>query len=143
MLLYIMHNFNESTELVMSSVDIDRLRIAMSAGISSGPTTLLAEEIARAQVVPQTAIPPDVVTMNSRVKIRDAATGQIKDLTLVYPKDANPDTGCVSVLAPIGSALLGLHIGQTIEWPLPGGRTKRITVVELCYQPESAGDYHL
>lgn len=143
MLMHIMHNYNENTELVMSSVDIDRIRIAMASGLSSGPMTLLVEEIGRAQVVPQTAIPPDVVTMNSRVKVRDATTGQIKELTLVYPKDANPDAGCVSVLAPIGSALLGLHLGQTIEWPLPGGRTKRLTVVEICYQPESAGDYHL
>ena len=143
MLIHIMHHFNENTELVMSSVDIDRIQAAMAASLQPDSTTLLAEEIGRARVVPQTAIPPDVVTMNSRVKIRDSATGQIKELTLVYPKDAKPDAGRVSVLAPIGSALLGLHIGQTIEWPLPGGRTKRITVVELCYQPESAGDYHL
>lgn len=143
MLIRIMRNHNENTELVMSSIDVDRIRTAMTSGLASGSMTLLKEEIARAQVVPQTAIPPDVVTMNSRVKVRDASTGQIKEMTLVYPKDANPDAGRVSVLAPIGSALLGLHIGQTIEWPLPGGRTKRLTVVELCYQPESAGDYHL
>jgi regulator of nucleoside diphosphate kinase len=142
-MIHIMYNLNEYTELVMSSVDIDRIRTAMVSGLSSGPLTLLQEEIGRAQVLPQTAIPPDIVTMNSRVKILDASSGQIKELTLVYPKDANPDAGRVSVLAPIGSALLGLRIGQTIDWPLPGGRIKRITPVELCYQPESAGDFHL
>lgn len=136
-------HFNESTDLVMSSVDVDRIRSAAAVGLQSDSMTLLRDEISRAEVVPQTEIPPDVVTMNSRVKVCDAATGQTRELTLAYPKDANPDTGRVSVFAPIGSALLGLRVGQTIEWPLPGGRTKRLTVTEICYQPESAGDYHL
>lgn len=138
-----MHHFNESTDLVMSAVDIERIRSAVVAGLQADSMTLLRDEISRAEVVPQTEIPTDVVTMNSRVKVRDAAKGQTKELTLVYPKDANPDAGRVSVFAPIGSALLGLRVGQTIEWPLPGGRTKQITVTELCYQPEAAGDYDL
>jgi regulator of nucleoside diphosphate kinase len=59
---------------------------------------------------------------------------------LVYPKDANAAEGKISVLAPIGSALLGLRTGQTIEWQVPHG-TKHIRVVEICYQPEASGDF--
>jgi regulator of nucleoside diphosphate kinase len=57
----------------------------------------------------------------------------------VYPREARDGTGCVSVLAPIGAALLGLQVGQAIDWPLPGGRTKRLRIVEVPYQPEAAG----
>lgn len=132
------------TDLVMTSNDVERLRVAIAAASQGhASVALLREEIARAQIVTQSAIPPDVVTMNSRVKIRDLDSGKISELTLVYPRDADADSGRVSVLAPIGSALLGLHEGQTIEWPLPGNRTKRVTVLQICYQPEAAGDYEL
>jgi regulator of nucleoside diphosphate kinase len=133
---------NTTTEIYLTQRDAERVATAIAASSSHGAsTTLLCEEIARARIVPQSAIPPDVVTMNSRIKIVDANSGAISELTLVYPRDANADLGRVSVLAPLGSALLGLRVGQTMEWPLPSGRVKRVTVLEVCYQPEAAGDY--
>jgi regulator of nucleoside diphosphate kinase len=135
---------NSDSGLVISSTDIARLEAIMTAALqASANAELLREEICRAQVVSQTAIPPDIVTMNSRVRIRDNGTGRINEVTLVYPRDANPDLGRISVLAPIGSALLGLRVGQTIEWPLPGNRSKSVAVLEICYQPEAAGDFNL
>jgi len=129
--------------LVISSVDLARLEPVLTAAHHAPSAELLRDEICRAQILPQTAIPPDVVTMNSRVRVRDDATGRVNELTLVYPRDANADAGRVSVLAPIGSALLGLRTGQSIEWPLPGNRKKSVTVLELCYQPEAARDFEL
>jgi regulator of nucleoside diphosphate kinase len=139
----IMANTTDS-ELIMSSADIARLEAILTAASQTfAAAELLKEEICRAQIVPQTSVPPDVVTMNSRVHVRDNKTGRVNEVTLVYPREANPDTGHISVLAPLGSALLGLRVGQTIDWPLPGGRMKSVTVVEICYQPEAAGDFNL
>ena len=100
----------------------------------------LETELHRAIVVDPRAIPADVVTMNSQVVYEDCETSVQRTVTVVYPKDADAGSGRVSVLAPIGSALLGLRVGQAIEWPVPTG-TKRIRVVEIRYQPEASGDY--
>jgi regulator of nucleoside diphosphate kinase len=78
--------------------------------------------------------------MNSEVVYEDCATGVRRTVRVVFPKDADPARHHVSVLAPIGSALLGLKVGQQIEWQLPAGR-RRISVVEIRYQPEAAGDF--
>ena len=103
----------------------------------------LEEELARAKVVPSDQIPPNVVTMNSRVRFKDESSGTELTVTLVYPGDADASTGRISILAPVGSALIGLSVGDTIEWQLPNGRTKTLRIVELLYQPEAAGDLHL
>ena len=99
----------------------------------------LADELDRAEVVPAERIAGSVVTMNSRVVFRDEETGENREVSLVYPTDSDPERGRISVLSPVGSALLGLSVGQTIDWPLPRGRLKRIRVVEVVYQPEAAG----
>ena len=75
--------------------------------------------------------------MNSTVRLCEQSSGREYELTLVYPGDTGEN--CVSVLAPVGSALLGLAVGREIEWPLPGGQTARIKVLGLSYQPEAAG----
>ena len=93
--------------------------------------------------VPSDQIPPHVVTMNSRVRFKDESSGTELTVTLVYPGDADASTGRISILAPVGSALIGLSVGDTIEWQLPNGRTKTLRIVELLYQPEAAGDLHL
>jgi len=80
--------------------------------------------------------------MNSSADCVDEASNKHYTLTLVYPKDADADAGRISVLAPVGSALLGLRVGQTIDWPGQGGRTLRLKVTAIHYQPESAGDLH-
>jgi regulator of nucleoside diphosphate kinase len=103
----------------------------------------LANELERADVVPPEQIAGNVVTMNSRVVFEDERSGERREVRLVYPHESDVEQGCISVLAPIGSALLGLAVGQTIDWPLPGGQPKRLRIVEVVYQPEQAGHFHL
>ncbi|WP_034053306.1 nucleoside diphosphate kinase regulator, partial [Pseudomonas aeruginosa] len=100
----------------------------------------LEAELSRAQVVGHDEIPPGVVTMNSTVRCREESSGKEYTLTLVYPEDVAGE-GKVSILAPVGTALLGLTIGQTIDWPAPSGKTLKLTLLEIEYQPEAAGDY--
>lgn len=88
------------------------------------------------------AVPSDVITMNSRVRLTDPLTGQTQDYTLVFPADADAAAGRISVLAPLGTAMLGASAGQTIEWEA-GGSTRRLRVEAILYQPEAAGDFHL
>jgi regulator of nucleoside diphosphate kinase len=100
-------------------------------------------ELERAVKVPPDSISADVVTMNSRVLFEDELTGATREVTLVYPKDADPEAGKVSVLSPVGSALLGVRAGQTIDWPASRGRRMRFRVVSVLYQPEAEGRYDL
>ena len=87
-------------------------------------------------------IPPDVVTMNSTVRFKIAETGEDFRLTLVYPKDAQGEPDRISILAPVGSALLGLAVGDELQWPKPGGEISTVRVMEVSYQPERSGDLH-
>jgi regulator of nucleoside diphosphate kinase len=129
--------------IIMSSLDearISRLLESRSCRQSPGVEALMAE-MERATVVPPNEVPPDVVTMNSTVRFTDDSQGREFSLTLVYPQEAaQPDT--VSVLAPVGSALLGLSTGQTIQWQVPGGRTLNLRVLEILRQPEAMGELH-
>jgi len=102
----------------------------------------LAKELARAKIVPPERIPPDVVTMNSRVVLRDLNSDETMTYTLVFPKDADIGAGAISILAPVGTAIIGYAVGDVIEWPVPGG-TRRIRIEQILYQPEAAGDFHL
>jgi len=102
----------------------------------------LQGELERARVVAPDQVPPDVVTMNSRVVLRDADSGDEITCTLVFPVDADMSKGAVSVLAPVGTAILGYREGDTIEWRVPSGQ-KRFTVEKILYQPEAAGDFEL
>ena len=100
----------------------------------------LAPELDRADIVTSLSVPPDVVTMYSRVAFEDKTTGQSRVVTIVYPQDADASEGKISVMAPVGSALLGLSVGQSIEWCFPDGRPRTLRVVELLYQPEAAAN---
>src|SRR5690606_22336584 len=80
--------------------------------------------------------------MNSTVRFQILETGEEFQLTLVYPKDVQGQSDRISVLAPVGSALLGLSVGHELEWPRPGGGVTTVKVVEVVYQPERAGDLH-
>jgi regulator of nucleoside diphosphate kinase len=100
----------------------------------------LESELVRANVVSRDEIPQDVVTMNSRVVFENETTGERREVTLVYPGSADIDAGKVSVLVPIGTALLGLRVGQSIDWELPGGETQRYRIVDVPFQPEAAGE---
>ncbi len=102
----------------------------------------LEEELSSARIVESKDIPPNVVTMNSQVKLRDLDTDKEMVLTLVFPKDANIAAGKISVVSPIGTAILGFAAGDTIEWHVRSA-VKRIKIEETLYQPEAAGDFHL
>ena len=101
------------------------------------PDATLRAELERAIVVAPDAIPPRVVTMNSEVRYRDEHAGVSRQIRIVYPEEANFEQGKVSVLAPVGAALLGLEVGQVIDWKFPGGETRRLRVEEVLYQPET------
>lgn len=102
----------------------------------------LRAELDRAQIVTPQEIPGDVVTMNSKVALLDLDTQEEEVYTLVYPEDANSAEGKISILAPIGTAMLGYRVGDEFEWEVPAGR-RRIRVDKILYQPEASGDYEL
>jgi regulator of nucleoside diphosphate kinase len=131
-------------KIVISATDADRLeRLLESLPNRAFPGKAeLEAELARAEVVDPRDIPPTVVTMNSTVRFKVASSDEEFRLTLVYPKDVDASGGTISVLAPVGSALLGLSQGDEIEWPRPGGGTLRVRIEEVLYQPERAGEYH-
>jgi regulator of nucleoside diphosphate kinase len=97
----------------------------------------LAGELRRARVVPRSQIPRDVVTMNSTVRLRDLETDDEETYTLVYPEEADIEADRLSVLAPIGTALLGYRAGDVVEWPVPAG-VSRFRIEEVLFQPRSA-----
>jgi len=102
----------------------------------------LAGELARAQVVPSNQVAADVVTMNSKVALRDTDSGETMTYRLVFPKDADVDAGAISVMAPVGMAILGYAVGDVVEWAVPSG-SRRLSIEQVLYQPEAAGDFHL
>ncbi|HHS13652.1 MAG TPA: nucleoside diphosphate kinase regulator [bacterium] len=104
--------------------------------------TDLINEIKRAKVVDSKEIPDDVITMNSRFKLKDLDSGEESVYTLVFPEDADIYQNKISIYAPMGIALIGYQVGDVIEWPVPGG-ILRIKVLEILYQPEASGDFHL
>ncbi|HEV2913780.1 MAG TPA: nucleoside diphosphate kinase regulator [Pyrinomonadaceae bacterium] len=102
----------------------------------------LEEELERAEVVEQKDIPPDVVTMRSTVGLKDLDTGEEMIYWLAFPTEANFYEGKISILAPVGTAMLGYRRGDVIEWEVPSG-VRRLKVEEVLYQPESKGHYNL
>jgi regulator of nucleoside diphosphate kinase len=98
-------------------------------------------ELDNADLVKSQEIPHDAITMNSTFRLRNLDTGEAVVYTLVFPGEADSANGKISVLAPIGSGVLGYRVGDVVEWPVPAG-LKRLRVDEILYQPEAAGDYH-
>lgn len=134
---------NNKPPITMSSLDEARLeRLLESDAYRQLPgVDALLSEMERANVVRPVDMPPDVVTMNSTIRFVDDSNGAEFEYTLVYPADAGkPDT--ISVLAPAGSALLGLSVGQSIAWRVPGGRELDLRVLAVVRQPEAMGEYH-
>jgi regulator of nucleoside diphosphate kinase len=95
----------------------------------------LIAELDRAQVVPATDFPAQAVRMGSDVTFRDEETGRVQRARLVYPNEADISEGRVSVLAPIGAALIGLSVGQTIAWTMPSRQQRRLTVLDVAPPP--------
>ncbi len=134
-------------QIVITDYDLERLK-SLIGGMrnralrDSKHLKELSDELGRAVVVNSQEIPLDVVTMNSRVVLEDLDSGETLELTLSFPSDTDGGEGRVSVLAPIGTAIIGYRKGDVVEWDVPGGR-RRLLVKDLPYQPESAGDYDL
>lgn len=129
---------SDAPQICLTQPDMDRLLQLIAA-----PGTRfdkLESELLRAKVVPREEIPKDVVTMNSRVLFENETTGERREVTLVYPGMADIDAGKISVLVPVGTALLGLRVGQSIDWELPSGTKQRYRIIGVPYQPEAAGE---
>ena len=119
--------------------ELCRLVESRRAGRSSDRQYLdtLEQELDRAEIVEPHALPGDVVTMNSEVRLKDLDSGEVKVYRLVFPSQARTEN-TVSVLAPIGTAMLGYRAGDVIEWRVPKG-IRRLEVLDVVYQPEAAG----
>lgn len=131
-------------QITLSSLDLDRIEALLAAVPASafpGKADLQAE-LDRADVVEPAQMPANVVTMNSTVQFEILESRQQCQLTLVYPRDIDGSADRVSIFAPVGSALLGLSVGDELAWPGPGGKTMTVRVTGIIYQPESAGDLH-
>lgn len=129
--------------IIVSSLDLERIEALLERmpPVQAVQYAPLREELDRASVVPPADIPGDAVTMNSVVTFKDEDSSDELTISLVYPSGAGAP-GTVSILAPVGSALLGLRVGQQIEWPTPDGRRRLLRVLEIEYQPEASGDLH-
>ncbi|MCB1560811.1 MAG: nucleoside diphosphate kinase regulator [Xanthomonadales bacterium] len=135
---------NSKPKITISSLDAERLETLLDSlpqGAFPGKSDLMAE-LDRADIVAPKEMPPTVITMNSRVRFSVESSADDFTLTLVYPKDMDGSSDRISILAPVGSALLGLSVGATIEWPKPGGGVLNVRVEEVVYQPERAGEFH-
>ncbi len=129
--------------LIISDADRQRLEALIEsaradARVREDYLAALEAELRRARVVPADKVPGDVVRMNSVVRLRDLDSDETEEYELVYPADADIACNRISVLAPIGTAILGYRLGDVIEWPVPAG-LRRLQVEEVLYQPESAG----
>ncbi|HEX8543658.1 MAG TPA: nucleoside diphosphate kinase regulator [Pseudomonas sp.] len=131
-----------SPSIILTKLDVQLLeQLIRSLDEDTPGVEALQAELDRAeQIVDHDEVPAGLVTMNSRVHCREESSGKDYHLKLVYPKDAGAE-GTVSVLAPVGTALLGLQVGQHIDWPAPGGKTLKLTLLAVEYQPEAAGEY--
>jgi len=102
----------------------------------------LRTELNRAIIVKPQEIPPTVVTMNSTIELVDMDTNEEEVYTLVFPENADISKGKISILAPIGTAMLGYEIGDVFEWDVPAGK-RRLRVERIIYQPEASGNFDL
>lgn len=100
-------------------------------------------ELDRAKIISDDQVPPDLVTMNSKVKFLNVQDNKEMIISVVYPSDSDFSEAKISVLASLGSALIGLRVGQEINWMFPDGKTKTLKILDVIYQPEASGHWHL
>lgn len=129
----------EAKKLYITDNDLRRINELLDSAVPChskdiGHLDQLREEVRHARIVPSSKIDPDVVTMNSRVLIKDMDTREEFPFEVVFPCDADPDAGKVSVLAPVGTAILGYKVGDTVAHEVPGGKRK-LTIKKMLYQP--------
>lgn len=128
-------------ERILTQLDYVRIKRLLSEQPAALNAEALEELLAVSDLVASPAVPPDVVTMYSQFVVEDVKTGARRKLALCYPADADPAEGFVSVLAPIGTALLGLRVGEVARWHSPSGEAQATRIVEMLFQPEASGDY--
>ncbi len=132
-------NLNPNPPVERLLTELDFVRLNQLDGGHAPPA--LENVLAATDLVPSRAVPADVVTMRSRVAIEDTATLRQHEFTLCYPTDADAAQGAISVLSPLGSALIGLRVGDVARWATPDGAAREAKVIGLLYQPEASGDY--
>ena len=133
----------EPRTIVITQTDFPRLTQLLASGFARaiGPREYLdalRDELHRASIVPPDNVPEGTVTMNSRVQLRDLDTGELETYTLVYPHTANIAENRLSVLAPVGTAILGYSVGDVVRWRVPDG-IRRLRIEHVLDQPEKAG----
>ena len=135
---------SKQPNLVISSLDASRLEGLLFGrnSVRGGDTQALAKELERAEIFDPENVPANVVTMNSLVRFLIVESGATFTKTLIYPDGASSVEDGISVLAPVGSAMLGLSQGESIEWPRPDGQTLTVKIDEILFQPERAGQLH-
>jgi regulator of nucleoside diphosphate kinase len=127
-------NMMNTPQITLTRRDVGRLDALLGSAVLERIGKVgefLLDELTRAKIVPDDQVPPTLVTMNSTVRFRDEESGRVNVATLVYPQDAAAREGAVSVLTPVGAALLGLSAGQSISYETLDGRIKTLTVLEV------------
>jgi len=132
-----------SHNIFITEPDMDQLShlvdgVRQTLGTNPAQVKMLETELDRAVIVSPFVISPDVVTMHSRVRVRDLNANQDSTYALGFPRDADFNQGKISVLAPVGTAILGSRVGDVMEWKVPGG-SRKLRIEEVLYQPERAG----
>jgi regulator of nucleoside diphosphate kinase len=128
-------------ERTLTRIDYVRLERLLKQQSEARNTESLQELLEGCELVASPSVPADVVTMYSQILVSDEASGAHMKIALCYPADADPGAGFVSVLAPLGTALLGLRVGDVAQWTGPGGEPHAVRVLEMLFQPEATGDY--
>jgi regulator of nucleoside diphosphate kinase len=129
---------NDYSRLKQLLVELSRQSEGMQAGLET-----LEEILDLARVISPEKVPANTVTMNSRVMYEDVRSGEKGTVTIVYPADADVSTRKISILSPVGAALIGETQGAEVELPVPHGQTRCIRILDVLYQPEAEGDFEL
>lgn len=125
-----------SPPIIVASEDRSRL-LDLVADVDGKVAEQLESELDRAHVLPLSEVPSDVIVMDSNVEYEEIVTGRRRQMQLVYPRQADSSAGRVSILAPLGCALLGLRVAQEIDWNMPGGK-RRLRVLSVTREPRAA-----
>jgi regulator of nucleoside diphosphate kinase len=133
---------NQENDIVITASDHTELRSLITLTGKVSPRVkwelrLLENELKRARIVAPEEVPPDVITINSRAELLDFESGERMEFTLVFPAEENVNDGKISVLAPLGTAMLGYRVGDEFVWHVPHG-LRRLKVIKLHFQPEAS-----
>ncbi len=121
--------------IVLSRTDHDALQLLVDSHVTAAAWPVLVEELDRARIVDSDALAPDVVTMGAAVEYRDEANGQARHVVLAFPGEQDIAAGRISILTPVGTALIGLSVGQTASWQTRSGEWKRLTILGVRQAP--------